>query len=78
MTTCIKVAGFETEKSRCETSDDISHIHEKAGREISVLARLTPYKSISKKGIQINALFTYQFNYYLWFEYGIVASITEK
>ena len=81
----MNVDGFKKDKSNTEklldvkfdkklTFDDhISDICNKAGRKISVLARVTPYIRIAKKRIVRNAFFTAQFSYFplVWMYHGL-------
>ena len=71
----MNVDGFKIDKSITEkllgvkfdkkwTFDDhVSEIYKKAGRNISALARVTPYMGVAKKRILMNAFFTSQFSY---------------
>ena len=66
----MNVDGFKIDKSNPEkllgvkfdkkwTFDDhISEIYKKAGRNISALAKVTPYMGVAKKRILMNAFFT--------------------
>ena len=71
----VNVSGFKITNSECEKllgvkfdrnlnfDNLISDIFKKASKKISALARVTPFMSIDKKRLLMNAFFTSQFNY---------------
>jgi len=71
----VNVSGFNITNSECEKllgvkfdrnlnfDSHISDICKKASNKISALARVTPFMSIDKKKLLMNAFFTSQFNY---------------